>query len=142
VGAVVRCPTCAGQVQVPAKSTEAEGLAGEADIAQPVFERNDFEDLFNAPGAAAPSGAFTSATTAASSPEGSWGTHAEPAFDVERLHPPTLVSAADPPPREPTPREGIVLSPKLATALTVAAIVLLALAFGAGMLVDRLVLKS
>src|SRR5260370_37028189 len=47
VGTVVRCPTCAGQVVVPDR--DAEGLGDEASE-QPLFERNDFDDLFSLPG--------------------------------------------------------------------------------------------
>jgi len=47
VGTVVRCPTCAGQVVVPDR--DAEGLGDEASE-QPLFERNDFDDLLSLPG--------------------------------------------------------------------------------------------
>src|SRR5437764_3620589 len=54
---VVRCPTCAGEVVVP----EPEGGAEEPEpqkvpANQPLFERSDFEDLFNEPVVEGPAG--------------------------------------------------------------------------------------
>src|SRR5437016_186566 len=57
VGTVVRCPTCAGQVVVP--DHDAEGLDKIDDSGnQPLFERDDFDALFNlSPAAGAARGA-------------------------------------------------------------------------------------
>jgi hypothetical protein len=64
-------------------------------------------------------------------PPGAWGTHAEPAFDVERINPvpPSMVVA------EAVARpEGIFLSRSRLTLVVVAGIVIVALAFIAGLL--------
>ena len=85
VGTVVRCPTCAGQVVVPDR--DAEGLGDEASE-QPLFERNDFDDLLSLPGNGDSPRALASQPQASPrvvEPAGSWGTHAEPEFDIERL---------------------------------------------------------
>src|SRR5947209_6334820 len=84
-GTVVRCPTCAGQVVVPSSDQMAtEG--GPQAPAPPLFERSDFDEVFTAP--AGPEGAAARGAAApAEAPAGAWGTHAEPAFDVERLEP-------------------------------------------------------
>ncbi len=139
-GTVVRCPTCAGQVVVPnADAPEVQAAPGQADPL--VFERNDFDDLLQTEGEAAvpieqkgavlaPSQAPVAAPSAAP-PPGAWGTHAEPAFDVERINPvpPAMVVA------EAIARpEGIFLSPRRVTLLAVAGIVVVTLAFVAGLL--------
>jgi hypothetical protein len=122
-GQVVRCPTCAGQVVVP--SPEEAGDDGNAEPGAPpapgapVFERSDFDELFQPP--AAPPPPVT---------EGP----GRPSLDnpVEPLEP------LPPPPAPPpavNPPAGIVLSPAKATVLTVAAIVLVAAAFGVGLLI-------
>ena len=50
VGTVVRCPTCAGQVVVPDR--DAEDLDKIDDPANPpLFERDDFDELFEVPAA-------------------------------------------------------------------------------------------
>jgi hypothetical protein len=145
-GTVVRCPTCAGQVVVPAVEGNEDKPPGD----QPLFERSDFDDLFlGAPaaegGGAAPGGAAggTAAGTAAPPapapvPEEAWGTHADPEVDVERVEaqrgagPPAFEAPARPP--------GLVLSPGKATVLTVIVVVGLAVAFAAGLLVGRFLL--
>src|SRR5438067_609339 len=120
-GTVVRCPTCAGQVVVPAGDggdEEEEKPPGRP----PVFERSDFDDLFNnAPAGggddprtagAAPSG--TAAGTAAPPAGGAWGTHADPDVEAEPLGLPSDGAAPGfQPPRTP----GLVLSPAKATIL-------------------------
>jgi hypothetical protein len=132
VGTVVRCPTCAGQVVVPDR--DAEDLDKIDDPANPpLFERDDFDALFEVPaviGAARGNAPRPQAPEAAAEPAGSWGTHAEPEFDVERLHPapPSL------PPENAAPQPlGIFLSPMKATLLTVALIVVVALTFLIGL---------
>jgi hypothetical protein len=144
-GTVVRCPTCAGQVVVPATDG---GEDPKPQGHQPLFERSDFDDLFHSAqpvqekdeartaGAKASKGA---AGTAAP-PEEAWGTHADPDVAVEPLGVPHGGAAAgfEPPPRPP----GIVLSPARATILTVVVVVGLAIAFAAGLLVGRFLLPG
>lgn len=137
---VIRCPTCAGQVIVPAM--EAEEPAADANKGENlVFERNDFEDLLN-DGGDKPIALENKPKLLTSSespvaiaggnepPAGAWGTHAEPAYDVERLNP----SALAVPTSLPAPA-GIILSPAKATLAIVIFVVLLAVAFGGGVLV-------
>jgi len=139
-GTVVRCPTCAGQVVVP--NSDVAVPQGSADSANPlVFERNDFEDLLNTEGErAVPVEKKQALGTAGEAPfafgpapnppPGAWGTHAEPAFDVERINP-----VAPLPTAESIPQTGIFLSARNATLLAVAVAVLLAVFFAAGLLV-------
>ena len=144
-GTVVRCPTCAGQVVVPA----TDGAEDRPPAEQPLFERSDFDELFNNPapahGGAAPAGTGgTAAGTAAPPargplPEEAWGTHADPDVEVEPLGVPRGgVPAFEPAPRPP----GILLSPAKATILTVAMVIGLAVAFAAGLLVGRFLLTA
>lgn len=150
-GTVVSCPNCSGQVVVPAEDADDDAAAGSAptgpppgDTVQPLFERGDFEDLFrSAPGggtvpsapppppppspAVAPAPRATGPMTAAQAP-----------LPPARLEPsPGLPSPVAPP---QLPR-GYVISPSMATLLTVALIVALALAFTAGLLVGRFYLQ-
>jgi hypothetical protein len=119
-GTAVRCPTCRGQVVVP-----TTGLSG-------LFEGSDFEASFQGHAAEGPPALpfpFQPQT-------------APSAFDVERVAGPTALSepgSGGLTPRR-SPAAGLVLSATQATFLTVAAIILLALAFGAGLLVGRYVL--
>jgi hypothetical protein len=132
VGTVVRCPTCAGQVVVPDR--DAEDLDKVDDPANPpLFERDDFDELFDVPAAIGParqSAPRPQAPAAAVEPAGSWGTHAEPAFDVERLHP---APASPPSDSAALKTAGIVLSPMKATLLTVVVIAIVALTFLIGL---------
>jgi hypothetical protein len=86
-----------------------------------LFERSDFEDVFqNHPATAkAPTERSPAPLAAASKPT--------PAFDVEP------VALAD----QPAPRPGILVSPGKATLLSVLLVLLLGLAFFAGLLVGR-----
>lgn len=141
-GTVVRCPTCAGQILVPKLEAE-EAAKPPSPGGEMVFERSDFDELLNPasgarelageqpvvlPSAEVPPGK----PPAVEAPPGAWGTHAEPAFDVERV--PIAQAARLTPATAPGPT-GIVLSPAKATLLTVALVVALVLAFGAGVLV-------
>jgi hypothetical protein len=151
-GTVVRCPTCAGQVVVPAtdggEDPKPEGNA-------PLFERSDFDDLFSNPkpsrhddeprtagGPAKGGGAGTAAPPApAPAHDPAWGTHADPDVAVEPIGLPSRsgpASAFTAPVRPP----GIVLSPARATVLTVVVVVGLAVAFAAGLLVGRFLLSG
>ncbi len=130
-GQVVRCPTCAGQVVVPQPEDGAADdapprPAGETSAATgpPVFERSDFDELFQAPVAPAPAAAPPAPAQ-------------EEFFDVEPIGPPPArVPTSAPPVAEPERLPaGIVLSPARATILTVLAIIAVALAFGVGLVV-------
>jgi hypothetical protein len=137
-GTVVRCPTCAGQVIVP----NADALPGTPDQPSPlVFERNDFDDLLNTEGEravpvekkegmATATDAPVALPSAPDPPPGAWGTHAEPAFDVERINPtPPLATA------ESVPQAGVFLSSRNAILLAIGVAILLAAFFAAGLLV-------
>ncbi len=132
-GTVVRCPTCAGQVVVPNSEGGDPRERGPDD--EPLFERSDFDDLFHAPvagGDPRTGGSAAEAAAPAAAPAGAWGTHGEPELeplDVPRGEAAGVGSLGRPP--------GIFLSPKLATLLTVVAVVALAVAFGAGLVVGR-----
>jgi hypothetical protein len=137
IGTIVRCPTCQGQVVVPSIDSEpAEQPAGA--VQQPVFERSDFEELFGgAAGGTQPAAVEASpAAPLPAAPAGAWGTHAEPAFDADKLDP--SASAL----RRAGVQPGIVLSTTKATILAVVVIVALGVAFGAGVLVGKFVLGS
>ena len=155
-GTVVRCPTCAGQVVVPAADAGGDELP---PTEQPLFERSDFDELFNSPAAAAggatartagkpartgATGGGSAAGTAAPPaqaphPEEAWGTHADRDVEVEPLGVPRGgVPAFEPVPRPP----GILLSPAKATILTVVVVIGLAVAFAAGLLVGRFLLTA
>jgi hypothetical protein len=136
-GSIVRCPTCSGQVVVPTvESVPAHQSAGAGE--QPVFERSDFDELFGTATAGQQPSPVEASPPAPmpAAPAGAWGTHAEPAFDMEKLDPSSsaLYRANAPP--------GIVLSPTKATILAVVAIVALGVAFGAGVIVGKFVLGS
>jgi|SRR5207245_6047221 len=136
-GTIVRCPTCAGQVVVPAaEAPEPESQPGEQE--QLVFERSDFEDLLNPDQPQAvpeepKSKVLTSAeevvalTTPAPAPGNPWAAQAEPAYAA-----PAPAPVAEP--AEAVQANGIFISRVRATLLMVLAVVALALAFGGGVL--------
>ncbi len=128
IGTVVRCPTCAGQVVVPPTDTEGPSAApapapAPAQARQPLFEQNDFADLFNAP---APAPAPVPASTRSKAKELE-PVAIDPGVDVEPID-------LDPMPGK---APGIILTPLLATVLAVGVILALAVAFGAGLLVGK-----
>jgi hypothetical protein len=130
-GTVVRCPTCAGQVVVPQSDTEPGPKPG-SDADEPIFERSEFAQLLSETegkpqGAAVATGR---APGSADPPVGAWGTFAEPAYDKFDL--PQSAAARGRAPAVPV--QGIWMTPRKATLLTVLAILALALAFGAGFL--------
>jgi hypothetical protein len=140
-GQVVRCPTCAGQVVVPTPEeggnadveAEAEGPAPAAGDGPPVFERSDFDQIFQVP--EGPEPAAVPAPTAAPGTAATGPPHDFGRFDVDPLPAPSLVPP--PPASLPDfgPQPGLVLSPKKATVLTVLWIVTVAIAFGVGLVV-------
>jgi hypothetical protein len=126
-GTAVQCPTCHGQVTVPATGLE-EPAGGDRPVTSPLFEGTDFEAAFRGP---APEG-----LPAGTAPLFPFQPAAGPsAFDVERVERPTAL-----PEGGRAPAAGLLLSRTQATFLTVAAVILLALVFGAGLLVGRYVL--
>jgi len=121
-GAMVRCPNCRAEILVPQPETEAK--AG-PPAAEPIpeapallFERGDFEALLQNPAIDKPA-----PPAAGPSPL---------AFAEEMSAPPSANPRCRPP--------GLVLSPTQATGLTVAVILLLALAFAAGLLIGHYLL--
>jgi hypothetical protein len=143
-GTVVRCPTCSGQVVVP--SPEAGGPEPEELSPSPppeakgpqLFERSDFgDDLFQnaqpslARGGAGRSGGFLPV------PQTQPKAPAAPQYDVERVPPP-------PPPASgasylgPAPApQGLLLTPGKLAVLAVFVVLLIGVAFFAGMLIGR-----
>ncbi|MGE3806774.1 MAG: hypothetical protein AB7K24_19065 [Gemmataceae bacterium] len=120
-GTVVRCPNCSGQVVVPANEDSGEGeVPQQAPAPAPapaavgggkVFERNDFEEQLQ------------QMTAGAGAPP------ADDADDADAF----LVPA----PMGPPPVRGMVLSTSMVTLLSVAIVVIIALAFVAGLLIGR-----
>jgi hypothetical protein len=143
-GTVVRCPSCSGQVVVPNPSSEPtekppEGVSPRPAGAPELFERSDFDELFDdaaggkrvarrAAAAAAPHPTPDQPQALGPAPGSK---PAEFAFDVEPVPLPESQSA-------PTPTPGIVLSPRTATLLIVAIILALSLVFIVGMVVGSL----
>jgi hypothetical protein len=120
-GTVVRCPTCSGQVVVPAAeaSTAQGGSSASQNPAPVLFERQDFDQLFGP------------ATTSEPRKE------AEPMVPKKSSRPlaPDVSLDVDLLPAPPVPRKrppGIHLSPLLATLIGVVFLILLALAFFLG----------
>jgi hypothetical protein len=134
-GTVVRCPTCSGQVVVPdPDGAPAEDKPAAGAPRQGLFERSDFDQVFDVPGDRP---ALTvPGQEPAPAPAGAWGTHAEPALDIERLDPGGPFIPMTP----AVQRSGVVLTSSQLTMLTVGAVLLLAAVFGAGVLVGRYLL--
>jgi hypothetical protein len=131
-GTHVNCPSCFRDVLVPAEDQAEARAAVPAPVpvqaqagAPPLFERDDFDELLRPAVSMAPE-----------------------APALRYPHAP----APPPPPLAPAPRSayaapeqgwqsgepaGLVLSPSRATALTVVVILMLAMSFGAGLLVGR-----
>jgi phage FluMu protein Com len=139
-GTIVRCPSCSGQVVVPSPSEESTEKAPSSSADDPeLFERSDFEELFgsaaggkealNRPAVASPPRAQAPAGSASAVASEK---PAEIAYDVERVNvaPNMIVDTTG-----AGARPGILLSPRLATVLSVAAILALALAFALGLIV-------
>lgn len=124
-GMSVNCPTCHAQVVVPHSEPEdkAEPPPGQPipDAPAPLFERSDFEAILQSPVV------DKSASRAPPPP------HPLP-FATEIPSQPSFSTFSAAPPLHPP---GLVLSPTQATWLTVVVIVLVALAFGVGLLVGH-----
>jgi hypothetical protein len=130
-GTVVRCPTCAGQVVVPATDAVPDGPdpAKEPKPADGgVFERSDFDQVFQSPAAPPPptrQPGFALGPEPASGPAG-------PAYHVERS-PFAVPSTAGPLRRPP----GLVLTPGKGLLFLLLVAALLGLAFYIGFLVGQ-----
>ena len=135
-GMVVRCPTCSGQVVVP--RPEAGTAADEPSAPSPalpdLFERSDFgQDLFHN---AQPSVARTSpATGGGFLPAAPQPPAPSPAPGYEVAPPPFAGAGAYPAPVPPV--TGIFLTTGKVTVLAVFVVLLIGVAFFAGMLVGR-----
>src|SRR5262245_18268158 len=154
-GTVVKCPNCNGQVVVPVEDSVGSLQEPEADLPpagtqKPHFERSDFDEMLAregkrsaepapvpAPSAAVPHkmpaaypASFQPVPPKASKPKETAGA----ALGGQPLDFPQNLPAPAPPP-------GIVLSPTMATLLSVAIVVALALAFTAGLIIGRLYLQ-
>jgi phage FluMu protein Com len=125
-GTVVRCPTCAGQVVVPS-SDDAGTEKPDGPAPPPLFERSDFQKLFEPAPEEDP--AIEASPSPPPVPAG-----APPEINVEPVA--NAVSVAAP------PKPGIVLSPAKATLLSVLAVILLAVAFGGGLLLGLMLSSS
>lgn len=146
-GAIVTCPHCKEKLIVPSPGPEDEGAGKEAEketnedaalapvggVGPQLFERDDFERLlqpqpaFRGEAAAAPARARPASSAQVAEP-----LPLEP-YVPQMVAPPPPTQAAP----QPLPSAGIVISPARATWLSVAAVLLLAIAFGAGLLVGR-----
>lgn len=129
-GTVVRCPTCAGEVVVP--RVEEGERAGERP-ARGFFEENEFEKLFGDEPQPQPAEPGPPPEDRGHPPTGAWGTHADPEIEVERVDLPRGGIPGGPPVSAP----GILLSPVMATVLTVLVVLALLIAFGLGLLIGR-----
>lgn len=135
-GSHVNCPTCQRQVLVPAQDEELVGQGnspsppGGNPLPAPApapFERDDFDALLRPPPSISPD-----------APRKNGGALLGPLSAPVGSNRPAGAGAA-PVPSWITPPEpaGLVLSPARATLLTVGVILMLAVAFGGGLLVGR-----
>jgi hypothetical protein len=147
-GSRVECPTCHARVLVPLTDT---GTTAPAPAGQePLFERSDFDKVFQVPADEAPSviakGARSSPSPNPAKPRGNGPLIGGAPFDIERVEMPpgTSGGARGAAPGVPAPSAqsppGYVLTPGRASLVTVLGILLLALAFGAGLYVGRYLL--
>jgi DNA-directed RNA polymerase subunit RPC12/RpoP len=123
-GMMVQCPTCHAEVLVPqtepGSKAEPRPAQPVPDAPAPLFERSDFDAFLQNPVADKPAAPSTPAQPLS--------------FAAEVPSSPSLVTpSSNPHLRSP----GLVLSPTQATWLTVVVILLVALAFGAGLLVGH-----
>jgi hypothetical protein len=149
-GTVVRCPSCASQVTVPEVEEPGARPRKEKDPGAPLFERSDFDEIFNPgpvrPKRSEPSPFAFDQLEAPPAPElPDVYKKPEPPKPEPPVPPPAPEKKVAPssPPAEGTPaRPGIWLTPGMATLLSVAAVVALALAFAAGLLVGSILFQS
>lgn len=124
-GMTVNCPTCHAQLVVPQPEAGDKGPQSPPQpmpaAPAPLFERSDFEAFLDRP--------IKDKPAAAAPPP------PQPlVFSTEKPSSPSLSMLAPAPGSHPS---GLVLSPKQATWLTIMVILLVALAFGAGLLVGH-----
>ncbi len=127
-GMTVHCPTCHAQVVVPepdAAMPPEPPADKPAAAAAPLFERSDFEAFLQNPATPPPAAAAPPAPPPPLPPS--------PFAAIVPSAPSVAPPSAAPRPRPP----GLLLSPTQATWLTVVVILLVALAFGAGLLVGH-----
>jgi phage FluMu protein Com len=133
-GSEVECPTCKHKVEVPSNGA-SEGSVVRAERSEPavpappLFERSDFEEILKPPvpaerHAVPPPPSSPAPARAAALPD---------AYDVEPARPSGESFSGLAPP-------GILLTPWRATLVTVVVVLLLGVAFGAGLIVGRWVL--
>jgi phage FluMu protein Com len=125
IGMEVSCPTCRNKVVVP--PTDAPDVDRPAAKQDPLFEGSDLDRLLQP--AAEPAVEPPRPAAPAWSPPAP----APLAFDAPPYNPPGPVAPAAAP-------AGVVLSPLQATMLTVGAVLILAVAFAAGLLIGRFLL--
>ena len=142
-GAVVDCPHCREKLIVPTPvgdeadepaqigTTEEPPLGGTAEAGPQLFERSDFEALLQ------PEPTYRSSEASLAAPPAPLRTlHAPPPIALDPI-PLERASGSRYAPVRSNIQPGIVISPARATWLSVAAVLLLAIAFGAGILVGR-----
>jgi phage FluMu protein Com len=127
IGMEVSCPTCHNQVTVP--PTDSPDVDQPAVKKDPLFEGSDLDALLQPAVAAPPEPAKM-----APPPAPGWAAPPAPpppaSFHVEPYPAPA-------PWTPPAPAPGVTLSPVQLTMLAVGAVVILALAFAAGLLIGR-----
>jgi phage FluMu protein Com len=136
IGLAVKCPTCQGQVIVPPRDTEEQAAPAMAPVGAPPrqFEQSDFLEMLekqpalNAPASPVPASASPSARV----PSPPRAQEPMPDFPAPEAEKPPEVDVE---PLSPPAASGWLLTPRKLTLLIVAIIVLLALAFAAGVLV-------
>jgi hypothetical protein len=140
---MVHCPTCNTAVLVP-DTDQLPELPNEAPAAAPpeqpqgVFERDDFDALLRATSGSAEPRSHNSAVHAPPPrPAAPEPVAPPPLPDPFKVEPMGVVRPARKPAAPSSPAVGVVLSPTRATVLTVVVILLLAIAFGAGLVVGR-----
>ncbi len=123
IGMEVNCPTCHNPVMVP--PTDSADVDQPAPRKDPLFEGSDLDALLQPAVASPPDLAKPLPPPAAPG----WPPPAPPpvAFDVGPY----------PPPGAATPPASVVLTPMQATLLTVGAVLILGVAFAAGLLIGR-----
>jgi hypothetical protein len=136
-GQLVRCPSCEGEVRVPGESSvpaspdvplPPQFTAPPSPEGGPVFDRSDFDALLHAP----PTG-HTAAPPALRPPPaqaGAAGAGRRPGL-VPNVEPVSLAAGT---------AHGLVLSPRQVTLGAALAVVIVAVAFAAGVLVGRYLL--
>jgi hypothetical protein len=138
-GTVVCCPTCSGQVVVPSPEAEAppEGPPGPPPGGPALFERSDFgQDLFqNAQPSAARSGSTVGGGFLPAPPQLPAAPPPSPASGYDVAPAPLEGAGANPAPLPPV--TGIFLTTGKVTVLAVLVVLLIGVAFFAGMLVGR-----